>query len=133
MPNKYASSILTIDLNAIAENYNIIKKYGKGCEVAAVVKANAYGLGAQEVAPVLKKAGCKTFFVATLDEALKLKDVIADSVIAVLNGIFPGQEDCFFANNLVSVINNEEQISIVKNYAKNIQYVLQPYSFLHAD
>ena len=46
----------------------------RGC--AAVVKANAYGLGAAPVARALAAAGCRMFFVATLDEGIALRQIL---------------------------------------------------------
>ena len=58
---------ITIDLNAIKNNYRIIKKrIGKNCKIASVLKANAYGLGVRKIAKVLDELGCEIYFVATL-------------------------------------------------------------------
>ncbi len=67
---KHADTTLNINLSAIADNYQKLCAKFKGGEVAAVVKADAYGLGVSKVLPSLKKAGCTKFFVANLDEAL---------------------------------------------------------------
>ena len=64
-----ATGILTVDLDAIVANWRKLEKTAVPAECAAVVKANAYGCGAEQVARALARAGCKTFFVATLDEA----------------------------------------------------------------
>ena len=64
-----ASGILTIDLDALVANWRKLEKTAVPAECAAVVKANAYGCGIEPVARALARAGCKTFFVATLDEA----------------------------------------------------------------
>ena len=68
--NCLSSSILTIDLDAIADNYRLLRETAIPTKVAAVVKANAYGLGADKIAPLLHNSGCDIFFVATLDEAV---------------------------------------------------------------
>ena len=64
-----ATGILTVDLDAIVANWRKLEKAAVPAECAAVVKANAYGCGAEQVARALARAGCKTFFVANLDEA----------------------------------------------------------------
>src|SRR2546430_7285924 len=64
-----ATGVLTVDLDAIVANWRKLEKTGVPAECAGVIKANAYGCGAAEVARALSNAGCKTFFVATLDEA----------------------------------------------------------------
>ena len=64
---------LSVDLSAIKWNYQyLIKNLRKGAALAAVVKADAYGLGVNQIVPVLARAGCNTFFVSTLDEVLSL-------------------------------------------------------------
>ncbi len=68
-----ASAILTIDLDALLPIIDAWRALGAPAECAAVVKANAYGLGVAAVAPALARAGCKTFFVATLGEASELR------------------------------------------------------------
>src|SRR3981189_2567452 len=63
------TGVLAIDLDAIIANWRKLEKTGVPAECAGVVKANAYGCGAEQVARALSNAGCKTFFVATLGEA----------------------------------------------------------------
>ena len=64
-----ATGVLTVDLDAIVANWRKLEKTAVPAECAGVVKADAYGCGAAEVAGALSRAGCKTFFVATTDEA----------------------------------------------------------------
>src|SRR3954465_9547806 len=64
-----ATGVLTIDLDAIIANWRKLEKTAVPAECGGVVKADAYGCGAEPVARALAGAGCKTFFVATLDEA----------------------------------------------------------------
>src|ERR1700730_1769362 len=64
-----ATGILTVDLDAIVANWRKLEKAAVPAECAGVIKANAYGCGVEQVARALATAGCKTFFVATLDEA----------------------------------------------------------------
>src|SRR5580693_2268274 len=64
---------LIIDLAAIAANWRVLAHQALTVECAAVVKANAYGLGLEQVTATLAKAGCKTFFVADLAEARRVR------------------------------------------------------------
>src|SRR4030081_485333 len=64
-----ATGVLTVDLDAIVANWRKLEKTGVPAEGSGVVKANPYGCGAEQVARALSNAGCKTFFVATRDEA----------------------------------------------------------------
>lgn len=81
---------LVVDLDALRANYRTLTALAPGASVAAVVKANAYGLGAAEVARALDAIGCGTFFVATVDEALELRAVLPRPAIYTLGGV-PGE------------------------------------------
>ena len=71
-----SSGLLTIDTAAISYNYQkLIKTAGPACQVAAVVKADAYGLGIGPIAKQLMKLNCPQFFVATLDEGIELRKI----------------------------------------------------------
>jgi alanine racemase len=79
---------------------------------AAVVKADAYGLGAARVAPVLAAEGCDTFFVAHLAEGIALREILGvKPEIFILNGLPPGAEPACTAHNLVPVLNSEPQLA----------------------
>lgn len=105
-----AFSRLTVDLTAIAENYALFQRMtAPGCGIAGVVKANAYGLGAAQVAPVLDSLGCPLFFVATLDEGIALRRVTA-TPIAILGGLLPGAEGEYRAHTLIPVMNSPEEV-----------------------
>ena len=66
-------ALLTIDLGALAENYRLLAERAAPAECAAVVKADAYGLGLEPVMRKLLAAGCRTFFVATAGEAQRAR------------------------------------------------------------
>ena len=87
------SAILHIDLAAIVENWRLLAARATPGAVAGVVKANAYGLGADKVAPALRAAGCRHFFVAHLAEGIALRETLGSGpMIAVLNGFAPGAD-----------------------------------------
>lgn len=88
-----ATGLLTIDLDAIVANWRKLGSQAIPADCAAVVKADAYGCGITQVSRALAKAGCRTFFVATLDEARAVREVTPTSTIYVLNGFFPGSGD----------------------------------------
>jgi len=71
-----AGAVLTVDLGAIAANWRLVQKRLGRAEAAAVVKADAYGLGLDRVAPVLSAAGCRTFCVAHPAEGIALHDIL---------------------------------------------------------
>lgn len=78
---------VTIDLGAIARNWQALAAHVAPAACAAVVKADAYGLGAKPVVRTLRAAGCETFFVATAREADDILPVAEDTTIYVLNGL----------------------------------------------
>lgn len=85
-----ASVVVEVDLDAIAHNYHFVDKHiGPTCLCAPVVKANAYGLGMIPVATRLFFEGAHTFFVATIEEGLKLRAALPRIHIYVLNGMWP--------------------------------------------
>jgi alanine racemase len=107
-----AGAILTIDLAAIAENYRFLQEQAQTAVCAAVVKADAYGLGAEEIAPVLAGAGCQHFFVAHLEEGIALRRTLGSgATIAILHGPFAGTEADFIADYLVPVLSSLDQVS----------------------
>lgn len=108
-----AASLLRIDLAAVAENYRILKSALGETACAAAVKADAYGLGAAQVAPVLAAEGCSIFFVATIDEGIALRQRLAAKAItiAVLNGVLAGAEEAFLEHRLTPVVNDLGQIA----------------------
>jgi len=89
-PAAEAGGILTVDLSAIEANWRALTRRAMPSECAAVIKADGYGCGLEQVAGQLAKAGCKTFFVADLYEARRARAVAADPAIYVLNGLLPG-------------------------------------------
>ena len=106
-----ASAILTIDVDAIAENWRLLATMASRAVCAAVVKADAYGLGMERVAPVLAGAGCETFFVALLDEAVALRALLPRAGVFVLNGPVAGTEPEYAEQRLVPVINDLGQLA----------------------
>src|SRR5439155_24258599 len=110
-PASRAGAILEIDLDGIVANWRLLAERAAPALCAAVVKANGYGLGAGPVARALAAAGCRLFFVATLDEAIALRAAIGDTgEIAVLNGPLPGTAADFAAHDLIPVLNHPGQI-----------------------
>jgi alanine racemase len=90
-----ATGVLTVDLDAIVANWRKLEKTAVPAECAGVIKADAYGCGLAPVARALAAAGCKTFFVATLDEAHAAREALPSAVIYVLDGFFQNCGDIF--------------------------------------
>ena len=89
-----ASAVLTIDLAALSRNWLKLRDHVRPAECAAVVKANAYGLGIDAIVPALAKAGCRSFFVAHVSEAILARAALGPDNqsfrIFVLNGLQTG-------------------------------------------
>src|ERR1700744_4665188 len=90
-----ATGVLTVDLDAIVANWRKLEKTAVPAECASVIKADAYGCGVDPVARALAAAGCKTFFVATLDEAHAARAALPSAVIYVLDGFFQNCGDAY--------------------------------------
>jgi alanine racemase len=106
-----AGAVLEIDLGAIVANWRLLAKKVAPATCAAVVKANGYGLGAAPVTRAMLAAGCRRFFVATLDEGIALREALgAEPDIAVFNGPLPGSAADFAAARLIPVLNDPGQI-----------------------
>lgn len=102
---------LTVDLGALVENWRDLARRSGKARTSAVVKADAYGLGIEDVGETLYGAGARDFFVATADEGATLRLYAPEARIFVLSGIWPGMERRFFENDLVPVIASEEQLT----------------------
>ncbi len=105
-------TVLHVDLGAIAANYATLQALAPNSEVAGVVKADAYGLGAAAVAPVLWQAGCRTFFTAKLAEATALRLVLPEAVIYVLEGLAEAEIATFVEAKLRPVLNQPVELEL---------------------
>ena len=122
--------ILTVDLDAIADNWRLLRRTHGG-PTAAVVKADAYGLGAAFVAPDLLAAGARHFFVAQLEEAVALRPLLPDVMIAVLNGFAEAEASAYLAHDLLPVIGSLPEIDAYARLAHAQNRVLP--ALLHID
>lgn len=104
--------VLTIDLGAAASNWRALDRLSGAADTAAVVKADGYGCGALRLASTLEANGCRSFFVATLDEAIALRGNIA-LPIHVLNGVADAEEaSAAKAHGLVPCLNHLGQVEV---------------------
>lgn len=103
---------LTIDLDALAANYALLRRLAGGAEVNPVVKADGYGLGAAAAARRLWAEGARRFHVARLSEGVALREAIgSEATIYVLDGATPGSVPALLASRLVPILNSREQIA----------------------
>lgn len=120
----HETAILTIDLGALAANYRDLRERTRPAECAAVVKADAYGLGMAQAAMVLWRTGCRTFFVATITEAMDLRAVLPEAVIYVLNGLLTGTAATFHAYNLRPILNSVAEVREWAGYCAHAREAL---------
>jgi alanine racemase len=106
-----ATGVLTIDLDAIVANWRKLEKTAVPAECAGVIKADAYGCGLDPVARALAGAGCKTFFVATLDEARAARAAVPSAAIYVLDGFFQNCGDVYAEINARPVIGDLNELA----------------------
>lgn len=106
----FAGARLTVDLGALGRNWRSLARLDPGSDCAAVVKADAYGLGIEHAVPALARAGATTFFVAHLVEARAVRAAAPDAVVYVLNGLPPGAGDAFAAIDARPVLGSVDEI-----------------------
>jgi len=102
--------ILTIDLDAIGRNWRALDVLSGKAETAAAVKADAYGCGLEPVARALWRAGCRTFFVATVDEGIQLRGALGKAGVFILNGISRDTADDARKHDLMPCLNAPHQV-----------------------
>ena len=109
-----SAGLLTVDLDALAANWRLLRDRmggsGAGAACAAVVKADGYGLGAAPVARRLAAEGCTTFFVADPDEGIDLRRALPEAEIFVLNGLPPGAAPLFGRHRLAPCLSDPGQV-----------------------
>ena len=105
-----STATLTIDLSALAANWRHLNAL-TGVETAAVVKADAYGLGMDHVAPVLAQAGARQFFVAVAEEGAALRNILGPGPdISVFSGHMEGDAPLIRDAGLIPMINSVDQM-----------------------
>ncbi|MEQ8479422.1 MAG: alanine racemase [Hoeflea sp.] len=119
-----ATTRLSVDLDALADNWRTMRDLSGNARCGAAVKANAYGTGAVRAAPRLAQAGCTDFFVADANEGASLRPHLPDARIFVLNGVFDGSFSQILAHDLIPVINSPEQAQFWTGNAGGRAYAL---------
>jgi alanine racemase len=124
-----AAAVLTVDLGALVENWRLLASRAAPARCGAVVKADAYGLGVVPVVRALLVAGCREFFVALVDEGIRLRESIGedwpgDARVHVLQGPLPGAERACLEHDLVPVLNGLDQIERWQRLAREAGHPL---------
>lgn len=131
MSENRAGAALEVDLGAVVANWRTLCAQHPSGPVAGVVKADAYGLGAEAVSPALFAAGCRHFFVALPDEALAIRPALPGATLAVLGGLFPGTEDDYLAHDITPVLGSLAEIEAWAGTARKADRRLP--AILHID
>ena len=111
MPAPHPTSRFTVDLGALAANYETLRALSAGAEVAGMLKASAYGLGGAHVAAALWDCGARSFFTAGLGGAEAIRALLPEATVYVLDGCRPNDAPRLIAAGLVPVLNSAEQIA----------------------
>jgi alanine racemase len=107
----FEAARLMVRLGAIQANYRTYCHLAGGATVAAVVKADAYGLGAVRVARALAAAGCDSFFVARLEEGIALRAAVPHARITVLDGVPSDAAAVLINHRLTPALNSLSDIA----------------------
>jgi alanine racemase len=113
-------SVLTVTLSKIVRNYQKASLKAKGSKISAIVKADAYSLGAVPIAKALFENGCTDFYVASVDEAIELRKDLPSAVIHVLNGVNKGEEYYFLEYKIIPVLNRFDQVELWNDTAEKL-------------
>ena len=126
-----AGGRLTVDMAALTDNYRLIQRHSGAAKAAAVVKANAYGLGVELAVPAFVAAGCDTFFVAQADEGAIVRALAPNARIFVIYGAPKGSEGALLEHQLIPLLCSPEQI---ERWGKLIRAKARPLPYgIHVD
>jgi alanine racemase len=110
-----------ISLKAIIHNLRVIRRHvGANRKVLAVVKSNAYGLGAVPISKALQKAGTEWFGVTCANEGIELRDAGIRKPILVLTGFWPGEEKRLIQNHLTPTVTRVDDVRYLERAAKSL-------------
>ena len=111
-----------ISLEAILHNLQVIRRHVGGKRmVLAVVKSNAYGLGAVPISKALQKAGTEWFGVTCANEGIELREAGIRKRILVLTGFWPGEEKRLFENHLTPTVTRVSDVAHLERAAKSLR------------
>lgn len=128
---QHAGGRLTIDLAALAGNWIRLRDRSRPADCAAVVKGDGYGIGLERAADTFWNAGCRTFFVALPEEGMRLREVLPDATIYVLNGLFRGAEADYREAKIIPVLGSPGEIEDWGRYARSVERELP--AAIHVD
>ena len=119
-----AGGRLTIDLGALADNYTSLRSKIAPAEAGVTIKADAYGLGLAQCAPVFWATGARSFFVALASEGVALRTLLPTATIYVLHGATPVNAAILRNENLIPVLGSPEMIALWRAVGNGAQCAL---------
>lgn len=108
---EHAAATLTVDLGNLQRNWRELAARASPAQCAAVVKADAYGLGAIPCARALWDAGCRSFFVALPQEGAELRNALPEATIFILDGLLPNLAPYYAKHRLVPALASLDEIA----------------------
>ena len=110
----------------LVNNYKIIREKSRNSKIMSVIKGDAYGHGIQECMDILKKSGCRHFYVARLEDAIDLRKKHKDNVDLYLLSGTTSNETCKLLKKfkITPIINNLSQLEIITKYSESIKMIL---------
>jgi len=124
-----ATGLITVDLDALQNNWRALAELVGPAECGAVVKADAYGLGASQVIPALVRAGCRAFFVATPAEGQRARELAPQARLFALDGLLAGSPSLLLSADVTPVLSSlaevEEWAALAPAHGRPIPAALQ--------
>ena len=117
MEARQTEPLFHIDLAAIGDNFRTLRARYSGRDLSAVVKSDAYGLGLERVARSLAAAGCRTFWVNDLDEAVRLRVAVPTAKVYVLFGLGLHSPTNFAGTGTIPVLASLQEVELCSEFA----------------
>ena len=114
-----------ININNLYENIKELEKITLKEKIMAVIKANAYGHGMTEICKALIKIGIKNFAVATVEEALKIREINDEVTILILGPIENEYMSKILDRNIYFMITDFEEIEYIEKKGINVDVFLK--------
>ncbi len=109
-------SEVVIDESSLRNNVRLIRERASGRKVFAVIKSNAYGHGMVDCARIIKKEGVENFAVATIDEAVELREKVDCNSVLLIGGFVKKEVEEIFGRRVTPVVSNFEQLSYIGEF-----------------
>ena len=123
--SKINKKSIFINKDNLSYNYKLIQRHVKKSKVISVIKGDGYGHGLLECCKILKSSNCNDFYVARLDDALKLRENHKNIKIYLLSGLIKKNDVKEIENKkIIPIINSPEQLDIIEASSKKLNYVL---------